>query len=543
MLVIAGLGAAALVVSKLVRRFVPEIVVFLGLGLLVGPEGPWGLINERNIASLELVTTVALGMIIFLLGDRLRLGALREQLRVLLPITLLQVAAAGGLVFAATLTAGASVRLAVVLGLIAAETGVLTVTATVREEKARGAFTEKLLTGVGLTNVVVAALFGLAFPFVLAASPDVSGPAAVLTAFAQIVVASTLIGLGGAWLLMRFGGGIETSGELLLLMIVVVTGIAGLVLAVGGSVVVATLVAGVSVANRMPWLADRLFEAVRTLEAPIYLVFFVVAGAGIHLTELGSVGVLGGLYVVGRTAGKVIGSLVGSRMTGTPLRTGFHLGMGMLPHAGMAIALVAFVVEQAPRLADDVSGIVLGSIVLFELTGPVVLRRTLRQTGDADREEEPAFGATDDAVALPRFQRIALAVGSSTVAMARMPLLLRLIAQLQAELVVVHVSRPGRGVSPDVEPEVLRLVQRMADDLEIPCTTRHRVSERVSYAIADTVREEDADLLLMGQPLHSSLIGATGWSRTTQRVADLVHVPMLVYPVDPSHPTATGFSS
>lgn len=542
MLAVAGLGAVAILVSKLVRRFVPEIVVFLALGLLVGPEGPLGLINEGNIASLKLVTTVALGMIIFLLGDRLRMVALREHLRVLLPITLLQVAVAAGLVFLATVAAGASVRLAFVLGLIAAETGVLTVTATVREEGARGAFTERLLTSVGLTNVVVAALFGLTFPFVLATSPDVSGPTAVVVAFAQILVASTVIGLAGAWLLARFGAGIETSGELLLLIIVVITGISGVVLAVGGSVVVATLVAGVYVANRTPWLADRLFAAVRTLEAPIYLVFFIVAGAGIHLDELATVGLMGALYVVFRTVGKIGGSLLGSRVTSTSFGEGFHLGVGMLPHAGMAIALVAFVVEQAPRLAEDVSGVVLGSIVLFELAGPMVLRRSLRQTGDAGRagngEEDPVA----DPAAPPRFRRIAVAVGSSEVAVARLPLLLRFIAQMEAEVVVVHVSRPGGGATSSEEPEVLQSVQRMAAGLSIRCTTRHVVSERVSSAIANTVREEEVDLLLMGQPLHVSLMGATGWSKTTQRVAALVDVPMLVYPVDPNHPTATVYS-
>lgn len=521
----------------------PEIVVFLGLGLLVGPDGPLNLINAGNIRSLNLLTTVALGMIIFLVGDRLRFAALRPQLRALLSLNLLQILAAGGLVFAATAALGAPFRLAFVLGLIAAETGVLTVTATVREERARGEFTEKLLTSVGLTNVLVAALFGLTFPFVLASSPDVTGAFAVFTAFAQIVVASTVVGLVGGWVMTRFGAAIETSGELLLFVIVMVTGMAGAVLAVDGSVVVATLLAGVYTANRAPWLADRFFEAVRTLEAPIYLVFFVVAGAGIHLRELGSVGVLGLAYVVARLAGKTLGSWLGSRLdSDLSAREALRLGAGMLPHAGMAIALVAFVIEQAPLLGDEVSGVVLGSIVVFELTGPVLLRRVLRSSGDTGREPAELTGALQDDGGDHHISRIVVPVGSTSVALPRLPLLFDLTAQLGAELVVVHVSRPGvRSVSGG-EPEVLRLVQRLADSRGVNCTTRHRVSERVSVAIADTVREEEADLLIMGQPLHSSVIEATGWSRTTERVADLVDVPVLVYTVDPTDPTAIASS-
>lgn len=538
LLAIAALGAVAILVAKLFHRFVPEIVVFLALGLLVGPEGPFNLINERNIHSLELVTVVALGLIIFLLGDRLRMAQLKAQSRTLVPLNFAQILATGALVFIATLAVGASARLAFVLAVIAAETGVLTVTATVREERARGEFTETLLTSVGVTNVAVAALFGVSLPFVIATSPEAPGAAAMGTAFLQIVVASTLLGLIGGWILARFSAAMETSGELLLFVLVVITGIAATVMAVNGSVVVATLLAGVFVANRAPWVADRLFAAVRTLESPIYLVFFVVAGAGIHLDELRAVGLMGGAYIVARTAGKIAGSVVGSRFggNGVTARRAAGIGIGMLPHAGMAIALVAFVVEQAPSIAADVSGVVLGSIVAFELTGPLLLRRVLRATGDSGRSKRN--GRKTDAAAIlsgGSFERVVIPMGSSAVALPRVGFLLDVIHQLGAELVVVHVSRPGQpGGAP--EAEILELVQREAEARGITCATRHCISESVSRAIAETVRDVEADLLIMGEPVRPSMLEARGWGKTTRRVADLIDVPMLVYPVDVAHP-------
>src|SRR5690606_13202863 len=104
-----------------------------------------------------------------------------------------------------------------------------------------------------------------------------------LLVFAQVVVASVLIGLIGGYLLRVVGPRIETSGELLLVLLLIIIAIVGAAVAVNGSVVLAALVAGLYIANLAPYLADRLFAIVRTLEAPIYLVFFVVAGAGIHL--------------------------------------------------------------------------------------------------------------------------------------------------------------------------------------------------------------------------------------------------------------------
>ena len=107
LLIIATLGAVAILVGHLFKRFVPEIVVFLALGVAIGPEGI-SLINEDNVKSLELLTQVALGAVIFLIGDRLRLDDLRAQRLLLVPINVAQVLLAGVLTFFAVQAAVAS---------------------------------------------------------------------------------------------------------------------------------------------------------------------------------------------------------------------------------------------------------------------------------------------------------------------------------------------------------------------------------------------------------------------------------------------------
>jgi len=538
LLVVAGLGATAFVVSKLVRRFVPEIVVFLALGVLVGPQG-LRILSERNVESLELVTTVAVGAIMFLLGDRLRVDDLRAHRGVLIPLNLVQILATGGLVYLATRLAGASVQVAALLALIAAETGVLTVTATVKEERAKGPFTDQLLTSVGLTNVAVAGLFGVAFPFVLAASGEASGPLATILSFAQIVGGSTAVGLVGGWILRRFGPAIETSGELLLFLLIVVTAIAGTNLLLGGSVVLSALIAGLYVANAAPWLADRYFAAVRTLEAPIYLVFFLVAGAGIHLEELASVGLLGVAYVVARSLGKVGVSVLGGWLGRPRIGVGPSVpsGLAMLPHAGMAIALVAFVFEQSTRLGEAVGGVVLGSIVLFEIGGPLLTRRALRQAGEqGQRAPLGEEGVLPDMETTHQIRRVLVPVGNLSVALPRLPFLLDLVANIGAELVALHVSQPGSGAREDDEPRVLRLVRQVAEERKIPCRTVHRISEEVAAVITRTAAEEQVDLVVMGEPMRTSFLQPARWGLVSQRVVRSLDVPVLVYPVDPHAP-------
>jgi Kef-type K+ transport system membrane component KefB len=110
LLIVAGLGGLAIALSKIAHRFVPEIVVFLTLGVLIGPDGPLPLINSTNLPVLNLLTEIALAAIIFLMGDRLRIDDLRSMKRLLLPLNVAQIVATGLLVFAGCARRGSTSR-------------------------------------------------------------------------------------------------------------------------------------------------------------------------------------------------------------------------------------------------------------------------------------------------------------------------------------------------------------------------------------------------------------------------------------------------
>ena len=536
LLIIAALGGVAIVVSNWARRFVPEIVVFLALGVAIGEDGV-GLINDDNIRSLNLITQVALAAIIFRIGERLRWEDLRGAKHRLLPLNAAQIAISSLLVFLATSWVGADTRVAIILGLIAAETGVLTVTATIAEERAEGPYTANLLSSVAITNVVVAAMFGLALPFVLALTGEITGVTGTVAIFGQIVVGSVVIGLVAGWLLRTFTPAMETSGELLLFLLVVLTGMVGADIALNASVVVSALVAGLLVANTAPWLAERLFAAVRTLEAPIYMVFFIVAGAGIHLEELATAGIVGLAYLVSRSIGKVAGATLGtfpSRAVLSP-RDGFLTGLGLLPHAGMAIALVAFTVEMS-QIGQEVSAVVLGSIVIFELAGPVLIRRALRTKDEAGRAAQGGEEVLSGLDVSRQFRKILVPIGSTQILLPRLPFILDLVGNIGARLIAVHVSRPGSETEPANTPEVLALIARVAGERNIPVTVVHKVSEHVALSLIEVAGEYEVDLIIMGEPARTSLLEPSRWGVVTQRVVRDVDVPVLVYPVDPSRP-------
>jgi Kef-type K+ transport system membrane component KefB len=132
-------------------------------------------------------------------------------------------------------------------------------------------------------------------------------------------------------------------------------------------------------ATRGPAAPDRLFGVLRVLEAPFYLLFFIVAGAEFRIQNVPDVGLIGAAYILARGTSKVTMTALGGRVLGSLRgRESLRLGGALLPHAGMAVALVAYVGEQAPTLGERVSTIVLTSVFLFEVVGPLFVRRFLR---------------------------------------------------------------------------------------------------------------------------------------------------------------------
>lgn len=387
LLVIAGLGAVALLVGRLARRVVPEIVVFLLIGIVIGPSGPLPVIDEARLQGLRAVTDVAVGVVMFLIGERLRWSSIRGVGPRLVWFNVGQVVLTGVLVGIATAVAGADASLAIVLAFVSVETGVLTVTAVVREGQAPGPGGHLLLSSVAVTNVVTVAAFGLMFPLLLAVSGRVQGLAATVTVFVQVAGVSAVIGVAAAVVLGRLAGRFASSGELLLFQLVVIVAVTGASLALGSSVVIAMLVAGLVTANRWPAAAETLFGSLRVLEPPIYLVFFLVAGAGLHLGALGGVGLIGIAYLVARTLGKVLGPALFASRVGLRRVDGARFGGALLPHAGLAVGLVAFVIQHAPNLGGRTATVVLAAVLVFEVFGPLGTRQLLRSGGQAQSHQ------------------------------------------------------------------------------------------------------------------------------------------------------------
>ncbi|MEM9646750.1 MAG: CBS domain-containing protein, partial [Planctomycetota bacterium] len=111
-------------------------------------------------------------------------------------------------------------------------------------------------------------------------------------------------------------------------------------------------------------------------------VIFSVHGSEMNLTLLWNVGLVGAGYVVFRSVGKIAGIYwAAGRIKVSPeLRT--WVGPAILAQAGAAISLATTAKIRNPEMAGDVHAIILGTVVLFEIVGPLLTRRAVLQSGE-----------------------------------------------------------------------------------------------------------------------------------------------------------------
>jgi len=130
-----------------------------------------------------------------------------------------------------------------------------------------------------------------------------------------------------------------------------------------------------------------LFAALSHTDPPLYAIFFVIAGADLDIALLKTIGVLGVTYIACRSVGKFAGASFGSRLMGFGGHIPGLLGFGMLTQAGLAIGLMISIQRRFPEFSPVISAVVLSSIIVFEMIGPIATRFAIVRSGEASKTE------------------------------------------------------------------------------------------------------------------------------------------------------------
>ena len=381
------------------RLRAPMVVGYLVLGVVLG-RSVLGLIDAESTAKLELITDFALGIVAFMIGTELSRKLLRKLGAKLLVIMVSESLMAFFVVAALVWfladwlfpAAGLATAGALVFGAMAPASAPAGTVAVIQEYKAKGPVTSLLLGVVGLDDAFAIMIYAFAAAI---AKVVLSSGAVTLVATVQgpllEIVGGLLLGVAVGLVLLALLRRRHEHGDVLVYTLAAILLTTGLANALGLSLILANLAVGAVLANLSARDTDRAYQAVERITAPVYVLFFVVAGAHIDLRLLAALSLLGPVYILGRSAGLISGAYLGARMSRMGPLVRRYLGLGILSQAGVAVGLALTVANEfrspeygrlGQQLADLTINTIAATTIVFEIIGPITTRIALARAGE-----------------------------------------------------------------------------------------------------------------------------------------------------------------
>ena len=384
----------------------PAVTAYLVCGLLIGPYcigalnlTGLGFSTPESVARLDIASQVALGFIAFTIGNEFRLVQLKAMGRQAITVGIAQAVFTTLLVDAALIALHfinpelISVSSAITLGAIASATAPAATLMVVRQYKADGPLTRLLLLVVAIDDAVGLVLFSASFGVANALE---SGTVNILTVLVEpiveIIMSLTLGALAG-WALYWVEQFFHSRSKRLSISIgfvLLTVGMSMLEFEVGGikcgfSLLLVCMMTGTIFCNICDF-SEELMARVDGWTAPLFVLFFVLSGAELDLGVLSNplVLLIGVVYIVFRSLGKYLGAYGSCAMTHCGEKITKHLGITLLPQAGVALGMAL----TAQQLAGGqvVRNVVLFSVLVYELVGPALTKRSLIAAGEIQTE-------------------------------------------------------------------------------------------------------------------------------------------------------------
>jgi Kef-type K+ transport system membrane component KefB len=378
--------------ARLFQKFhIPQVVGCIVIGIFLGEI--LGLITPSTIEELEPFMMFALGIIGFMIGAELRGEVFKKYGRQFFIILFSQgigaflLATIGGATVAWLITGSLTESIAVglVLGAIASATAPAATVNVLWEYKTKGPLTTAILAIVALDDALALLLYRGA----------ATGAKALTGTGQDSVLGTTLILLGEIAGAVMLG---FLAGLLLYLLLKFVKAedkildfaLASLLLVVGISIIpgidpiLPAMTLGITVANLMPRQSKATFSIVEKFAPPIYISFFVIAGAHMEFGRITSWMILMILvYVLCRAAGKMTGAWFGGKWSHAPAAVRRYLGICLLPQAGVAIGLAILASQQfGSELGRTIVIVVMTGTFLMEILGPMLVKVGVQRAGE-----------------------------------------------------------------------------------------------------------------------------------------------------------------
>ncbi|MBQ7154621.1 MAG: cation:proton antiporter [Synergistaceae bacterium] len=384
----------------------PDVTSFLIAGLLVGPYVlgkfcTFGFNSSEELASVGIISNVALGFIAFDIGSEFELAKLEEMGRTATFVGIFQAVAAtllvdAALVFLSVKFSLLSLPAAITLGAIASATAPAATLMVVRQFKAKGPVTDLLLPIVALDDAAGLVIFAVSFGIAQAMQGGAVNLVSVVVNPLIEIICSLVLGAVMGWILTQIEKVFFSNTNRLSMTIAFVMMTIALAsrevyigqIRLACSSLLVCMMLGTIFCNLCGYSADIMHRSERW-SAPLYAVFFVLSGARLELSvfKYGSVVVIGVVYILVRCLGKYFGALFSSTAMKCSENVKKYLGITLFPQAGVALGMVVSAQSLGAETGGLIRNIILFSVLVYELVGPMMTRMALTAAGEIEQKQ------------------------------------------------------------------------------------------------------------------------------------------------------------
>ncbi len=393
-----------------IRAGLPRLTGYLIAGVLAGPF-VFDLVSYEMTVNLRVVNGVASCILGLVAGSELNLKKVRPLASTLRGLMVFSVL--GGIVILSAvlyairpliplfseMTETQSIAVCVLLGVALIPQSPAVVIAVLSETKADGPLSQTMLASVVVADLVVIVCYAIASA---AAGAFVGGGVDVVGTIGAVsweLGGSVAFGVAIGMLIGAFLQNVKQGASMFALLICVV------VAEVGSRVhldpLVVMLAAGIWLENFSRANAHDLLQSFESAQLPVFLVWFALAGLSLDLAQLWATIIPVLVIAVTRGGAFLAGARLAAARSKPPPAVAAHAWIGLLPQAGLTLALVVLIQKTFPTFGGSAAVLLLSVLGVNQLVSPVLLRRALIKSGEAGQKSATDFAAHARAHTVP----------------------------------------------------------------------------------------------------------------------------------------------
>lgn len=382
----------------------PRITGYIAAGLVLGPYC-LNFFSQVDVLKLSFLNNLALAFIAFCAGGELIIENIRRKLKTILfmvigmtSVTFLGVSSvvltiSDYIPFMSGYDFISRFAIAALFGVIAVARSPSSAIAIISETKAKGDYTNTVLSVTIAMDVVIIILFGIVISFCQMILKD--GGSANLTFVIKLLleilialVFGLLLGKATIFLLVK------TKVEFPVVIIAVgflVIKFSHLLgdylqdmhdISINLEPLLICMTAGFTVQNFSGY-GKTFIHKMDRVSFPIYVAFFAITGASINVEILKTGWFLGLVVMLTRLFMVFIGSYLSGKFSGDKPVNYHHTWLGFITQAGVSLGLLTEIVRRFPEIGIPIQSILIASITINQVIGPVAFKFALQKVGDA----------------------------------------------------------------------------------------------------------------------------------------------------------------